>query len=162
MIVPITGNVTYAITLDPTVWIFDDRKILLEDAFSINTDPETEIDEAEKVAKRWERAVYPQYMKPPVNKSISRHEGEKFLKNSYVMPLIDFIENAELKPDASIATLVTKDIDKQISLSELKDGYLQFAHHGKPLKDDGPVYFYFNDGSNKETPIRNVCKIIIN
>lgn len=162
MIVPITGNVTYAITLDPTVWIFDDRKVLLDEAFTVNADPTTDTDEAEKAAQRWERAVYPQHMKPPVNKSISRHEGEKFLQNSYVMPIIDFVENAEIKPDATGATLVTKDGDKQISLSELKYCYLQFANKGKPLKDDGPVYFYFNDGSNKDAPIKNVSKIIIN
>ncbi len=33
MIIQIKGNVKYPITLDPSVWIFDDRKILLEDAF---------------------------------------------------------------------------------------------------------------------------------
>ncbi|MDY0408070.1 hypothetical protein [Paracerasibacillus soli] len=34
MIVQLTGNITYPITLDPTVWIFDDRKIKLEEAFN--------------------------------------------------------------------------------------------------------------------------------
>lgn len=33
LIIQIKGNVKYPITLDPSVWIFDDRKILLEDAF---------------------------------------------------------------------------------------------------------------------------------
>ena len=32
-IVPIKGNVQHAITMDPSVWIFDDRRIDLEDFF---------------------------------------------------------------------------------------------------------------------------------
>lgn len=161
MIVPITGNVTYSITLDPTVWIFDDRKVLLAEAFSVPADSTSETDESERAAARWNRAVHPQHTKPPVNTNISRREGEVFLKNSYVMPIIDFIENAEINPEATGAILVTKDGDKQISLTELKHCYLQFSLDGKPLKDDGPVYFYFRDGSNKDTPIKNVRKIII-
>mgnify|MGYP001051368502 CR=1 FL=1 len=33
-IVTITGNVKYPITLDPSVWIFDDRKFDLDQFFS--------------------------------------------------------------------------------------------------------------------------------
>src|SRR5690625_6189198 len=33
VIVQLAGNVGYPITLDPTVWIFDDRKVLLEEEF---------------------------------------------------------------------------------------------------------------------------------
>ena len=32
-IIPIKGAVKFTITLDPTVWIFDDRKIDLDDIF---------------------------------------------------------------------------------------------------------------------------------
>ena len=31
MIVQVNGNVKFPITLDPSVWIFDDRKVLLEE-----------------------------------------------------------------------------------------------------------------------------------
>lgn len=161
MIVPITGKVAYSITLDPTVWIFDDRKVLLDEAFTKKTGFKENTEELESAAQRWDRAVH-QQIKPPVNKSISRFEGEKILKNSYVMPISDFIENAEIKPDATDATLVTKKGDIQISLVELKDCYLQFARDGKPLKEDGPVYLFFQDGSNKDEPIKHVSKIIIN
>ena len=33
-IIPITGAVTYQLTLDPTVWIFDDRKLDLNTYFT--------------------------------------------------------------------------------------------------------------------------------
>ncbi|MGY0692256.1 hypothetical protein ACW2QC_05600 [Virgibacillus sp. FSP13] len=157
MIVPITGKVAYPITLDPTVWIFDDRKILFEEAFLQNTDNKVEDDELEKASKRWDRAVF----NPPVNKSISRFEGEKILKNSYVMPIIDFIDNAEINDNAESAILATSNGEINISLNELRNGLLLFAVDGKIVKDDGPVHFFYQDGSNQENPIKGVQKIII-
>lgn len=161
MIVPLIGNVTYPITLDPTVWIFDDRKILLEDAFSENDNENEEADELDEAAQRWERAIH-QHIKPPVNKSISRFEGEKILKNSYVMPILDFLNNAEIKSEAEHATLVTENEDIKITLDELRNCYLLFALNGKPLKEDGPVHFYYKDGSNRDNPIKEVQKIVVN
>lgn len=161
MIVPLIGNVTYSITLDPTVWIFDDRKVLLDDAFSEKEVENEEADELNEAAQRWNRAIH-QQIKPPVNKSISRFEGEKILKSSYVMPIHDFLNHAEIKPKAEHATLVTKNEDIKITLDELKDCYLLFALNGKPLKEDGPVHFYYKDGSNKDNPIKEVQKIVVN
>ncbi|RDW18433.1 hypothetical protein CWR48_12750 [Oceanobacillus arenosus] len=160
MIIPIIGNVIFPITLDPTVWIFDDRKIKIEEAFSNSTKLPDTNDELEKASQRWERAI-----NPPVNQGISRVEGEEILKHSYVMPIEDFIRNAEIKLDAINATLVIGENVQDnitISLEDLENCYLQFAMNGKPLKDDGPVYFYYHDGSNKDNPIKNVKKIIVN
>ncbi|RDW17959.1 hypothetical protein [Oceanobacillus chungangensis] len=160
MIIPITGSVCYTITLDPSVWIFDDRKIKIEEAFSESVPLSESKNELEKASQRWERAI-----NPPVNKGITRVEGEEILKHSYVMPIKDFIKNAEIKPEAVNATLVTSENpenDITITLQELEEGYLQFALNGKPLKSDGPAYFFYHDGSNKDNPIRNVKKIIIN
>ncbi|WP_188454520.1 hypothetical protein [Virgibacillus oceani] len=162
MIVPITGNVTYKITLDPTVWIFDDRKILLEEAFLTNASKHTVTEsELEEASKRWDRAVYQQKVNPPVNRSISRLEGEKILTNSYVMPINEFINHAEIKDDAQKATLVTDNGDVDISLDELKNAYFLFSIDGKPLKENGPVHVYYKDGSNKNNPITGVNKIVI-
>lgn len=162
MIVQIKGKVTFSITLDPTVWIFDDRKILLEEAFTENKNQTEEDNELEKASQRWSRAVNQQKINPPVNKSISRLEGEKILTNSYVMPIIEFLENAEIKSDAKDATLVTTEGEKEISLAELRDCYLLFALKGKPLTEDGPVHLFYKDGSNKEAPIKGINKIVIN
>jgi len=162
MILPIVGNVTYSITLDPTVWIFDNRKILLEEAFSDGIKNKPENNEAKKAAERWNRALHPEYSKPPVNPNISKSEGEEILKNTYVMPIREFLETAELKPDAKKATLEINDSeDVVIPLGDLKEGYFLFAVEGKPLKDDGPVYFYYRDGSNLDNPIKNIKKIVI-
>ncbi|WP_404452469.1 hypothetical protein LG329_19095 [Virgibacillus necropolis] len=163
MIVPIIGNVTYSITLDPTVWIFDDRKIELDKAFDHITNQPDEDDEIEKASKRWDREVYQQNINPPINKSISKFEGEKILKGSYVMPISNFVEHAEAKNDAKTATLIVEDGENvTISLKELNNSYLLFAIDGKPLKEGGPVHFYHMDGSNKDNPIKSIKKIEIN
>lgn len=147
MIVMIKGNVHYPITLDPTVWIFDDRKIELEKAF---TQRETE-SESESI-----------FHKPPVNRSISKMEGESFLKNSYVIPLYDFINNAEPKPDATEVEFVCSgEKNQKISLESAKNGYFLFSMKGKPLHEDGPVHFYYRDGSNQDNPIKHIKQITI-
>lgn len=161
MIVPISGNVTYSITLDPTVWIFDDRKVLLEEAFNKKQEIQEDDNELERASKRWDREVYQQNIKPPVNASIKKFEREKILANSYVMPLEDFIANAEAKQTAESAILLAGDKEIKISLHALKDSYFLFAVDGKPLKEDGPVHLYFKDGSNREDPIKHISKIVI-
>lgn len=161
MIVPITGNVKFSITMDPTVWIFDDRKIILEEAFTLQ-EQSVEEDEITKAAKRWDRELYHQKVKPPVNKTLTKFEREKVLDHSYVMPLADFLGHAEIKSNAKSATLVTAKKEIEISLQQLQECYLLFAKNGKPLIADGPVHILFKDGSNKDNPIKNVQKISIN
>ncbi|MFS0751972.1 hypothetical protein [Oceanobacillus sp. 1P07AA] len=148
MIVMIKGNVHYPITLDPTVWIFDDRKIKLEEAFKIEKNKQDE---------------YSGFQKPPVNRSISKMEGEEFLKNSYIMPLYDFISNAEPTREATTVKLITgtEDSFETISVENLLNGYFLFSKNGKPLKEDGPVHFYYGDGSNQDNPIKNIKEIVI-
>src|SRR5699024_9191515 len=93
MIVQIKGNVAYPITLDPSVWIFDDRKIMLEEAFVEGVTEEQE-DPLKKAAELFNQEIYSQKsIKPPVNKSLSREEQKKALIHSFVMPIKDFIQN---------------------------------------------------------------------
>lgn len=161
MIVQLTGNINYKITLDPTVWIFDDRKVLLEEAFIKKDKKIDEPDKLKQQAERWSHEVNQQRVRPPVNKSINRFEKEKILVSSYVMPIDDFLENSEVKEDAKACTLVTSEGQVEITLDELKHSYLLFAIKGKPLQEDGPVHLLFKDGSNKDNPIKGINKIII-
>lgn len=163
MIVPLIGNVTYPITLDPTVWIFDDRKVEFDKAFDNISEKLSDDDELAKASSRWDRAVSESNSKPPVNRSISKLEGQKVLKGTYVMPIKEFVEHSEANADAKTATLIVENNeDVTITLEELKNSYLLFALNGKTLKDDGPVHFYHKDGSNKDNPIKSVQKIVIN
>lgn len=163
MIVPLIGNVRYPITLDPTVWIFDDRKILFEETFNATEKVSKDENESlKKVAESFDRELNKDFIKPPVNKSITRYEREKILVNSYVMPIREFLSHAEVNSDATDASLISDGKEMKISLEQLKNCYLLFAIKGKPLLEDGPVHLYFQDGSNKKNPIKNINKIIIN
>ena len=161
MIVQIKGNVRFPITLDPTVWIFDDRKIILEEAFQDRKETVDE-DKLQKAAELFNQEIYSQKkIKPPVNKSINRYEKEKALTNSYVMPIKDFIKTIEINDGAERVILNTNEDDVIISIEQLESAYLIFAMKGKPLKEDGPVHLIFGDGSNKDEPIKGINQIIV-
>lgn len=161
MIIQLSGNVKFPITLDASVWIFDDRKVLLDDAFT-NKAEEEPIDELEKAAERFNLEVYQQKIKPPVNKSINKFEREQILENTYVMPIYEFIQNAEVDANVSNVTLTTNNGPVEITLQELESSYFLFSVEGKPVKENGPVHLYFGDGSNKDNPITGIKKITFN
>ncbi|HLS23071.1 MAG TPA: hypothetical protein VK037_04035 [Pseudogracilibacillus sp.] len=161
MIVQIKGKVKYPITLDPSVWIFDDRKIILEELFAEKKEAK-EKSEAQKTAELFDSEVqYPSSFKPPVNNSIKRFDREKALTESYAMPLKPFVENVEPKAEATSARLITKGEDIIITLEQLKEAYVRFSNKGKQLKEDGPIHLYFGDGSNKDEPFTHIKEIII-
>ncbi|WP_163536684.1 hypothetical protein [Gracilibacillus sp. YIM 98692] len=152
MIVQIKGNVKYPITLDPSVWIFDDRKILFDNAFSQPATEDIELDEVELTGNR---------IKPPVNKSIRKYNKKELLSNSYAMPIHDFLLNAEIDNDATEVILETDQGQENISIKQLMDSLLLFSINGKQIKEQGPVHFYFGDGSNQDNPIKGIKKIHI-
>lgn len=162
MIIQITGNVQFNITLDPSVWIFDDRKISFEEAFTLKAPlQQQEEDEIREASLRWDREVYQQKLDPPINQSISSFEKKKIIIGTYVMPLVPFLDHANINNNATKAILETKDESVEISLEKAKETLLLFAQNGHPLKEDGPVHVYFHDGSNKQSPIKGLKKIII-
>lgn len=163
MIIPITGSVTFPITLDPSVWIFDDRKILLDEALKgVEKSEESEEEKLKRTVRGYDKDWYHhEHIKPPVNKSLSKKERKEALKHSWVMPLHHFIEHAEVKQDATHAELVTDDGRINIPLHVLEESYLLFAVEGKPVPEKGPVHLYYKDGTNKDQPILGVKKIII-
>lgn len=161
MIIQLSGKVKFPLTLDASVWIFDDRKILFEEAFE-EREVEAEVDELKKAAERFNLELYQQKIKPPVNKSINKYEREKILNNTYVMPIKDFINNAEVSEDVVSVTLKTTEDDIIISPEQLKNSLFLFSIDGKPVKESGPVHIYFGDGSNKDDPIKGVNKITFN
>lgn len=161
MIIQLKGKVTYPITLDASVWIFDDRKINLEEAFIEKTE-EPEEDNLRKKAELFDQELYfKTKVKPPVNKTLTRYEREQALTHSFVMPIGEFIKNAEISDDATKAILTTNGDDIVISLDQLLHSLILFAEDGKPVKEAGPVHLYFGDGSNQDNPIKGVKEITI-
>lgn len=162
MIIQFSGKVKYPITLDASVWIFDDRKLTLDEAFSDNSQEKEPVDELKKTAERFSVEVYQQKIKPPVNKSINKYEREQILVNTYVMPIYDFVENAEVDSDVTEAILTTTNGPVEVPIDKFKSSLLLFSENGKPVKEDGPVHLYFDDASNKDNPIKGISKITFN
>ncbi|WP_077622148.1 hypothetical protein [Sediminibacillus massiliensis] len=164
MIIQLTGKVKYPLTLDPTVWIFDDRKVTFEQAFE-SKDVVSEIDEGKelkKASERWNQEIYQQRVKPPVNKSINRYQKEQILNGTFLMPIYDFIATSEINEEAEQAKLILMNEESiSISINQLENAYLLFAENGKPVKENGPVHLFFRDGSNREEPIQGITKIIV-
>ncbi|WP_066192797.1 MULTISPECIES: hypothetical protein [Gracilibacillus] len=148
MIIQVKGNVTYPITLDPSVWIFDDRKIRLEDAFH-----------HQPVAEEDDQALTSRLNKPPVNHSIKKYNKKELLHYSYVMPLKPFMETAEIDDTATEAIIETEDGKHPVSLETLLNSLMLFSIDGRQIKEDGPGHLYFGDGSNRQNPIKAI-KII--
>ncbi|MCP3031062.1 hypothetical protein LF817_06860 [Halobacillus sp. A1] len=162
MIVQIQGDVKFPITLDPTVWIFDDRKRSYDEIFNPTSvpSPEDKDEELKKQSKRFDREVYQQKINPPVNRSLHRREKERILEESFLMPIQPFIHTSEPKSHVESVTLITDSGEHKLDADRFAEGLFLFSKDGKPLKEDGPVHLYFADKSKEQTPIKGIKRII--
>ncbi|MCM3690016.1 peptidyl-prolyl cis-trans isomerase [Neobacillus niacini] len=161
-IIVLSGKVRFSITLDPTVWIFDDRKVDLTTYFSTSFEQTNELEEYTKsVSKHWDREIMEGAVYPPTLKTEKKYEKEKVLTGSFGIPILPFLKNAELDVDAVSLIIKTTTSEHEISLDKAKNLLLGFSNSGKPLSEDGPVHVYFGDGSNLKHPIKNVRELII-
>ena len=156
-IIPITGAVKFNITLDPTVWIFDDRRIDLDEFFEGKYEYKDLDEEYTKVTSaHWSREIIEGSTNPPTLKSEKKYEKTKMLSNTYGIELKPFIQNAEPLKEAKHLIIETSEGNHIISLDEMDDILVKFSHKGKPLREDGPVHIIKKDGSNLNDPIRYV------
>lgn len=161
-ILPIEGNVKYKITLDPGVWIFDDRKVDLNNYFISKTEKEDELAAYTKnISAHWDREIREGAVFPPTLKTEKKFEKEKLINGSFGIAFKHFLKNAEPGDDASVCLIETKDKTIEVPLHEANTFILAFSYNGKPLKEDGPVHIYFDDGSNQNKPIKHILKFII-
>ncbi|MGM0844454.1 MAG: peptidyl-prolyl cis-trans isomerase [Bacillota bacterium] len=158
-IVPLTGKVKYQITLDPGVWIFDDRKVDLNTYFQDEEKAKNELDEYTKnMSKNWTREIQEGATSPPTLKTEKKYQKEKLLTGTFGIPLDPFLKNAQPQDDADNLVFMTEDTSEVISLplSRSNEILLGFSKDGKPHKEDGPVHIYYKDGSNADNPIKNI------
>ncbi|UOY88884.1 peptidyl-prolyl cis-trans isomerase [Bacillus glycinifermentans] len=153
-IITITGNVKYAITLDPSVWIFDDRKFELDRFFSKEAEQEQDYLDIDR-----ERIIREGAVSPPTLKSEKKYEREKLLDGTFAIKLEPFLHNAEVSETAAFCIFKTEAGDFSVPIGEAGGILLCFSKNGKPLTEDGPVHVYFADGSNRTNPIKNVKEI---
>jgi hypothetical protein len=162
-IMMIEGNVKFKLTLDPGVWIFDDRKVDLTTFFdeTVKVEKEDEEDDVIKISKHWEREIQEGAVFPPTLKSEKTFEKEKVISGTFGIPFRPFLTNAEPAENASTVIIKTDKEEIPISIEKAYDLILGFSKDGKPLKEDGPVHVYYGDGSNKNSPITHVRAFIV-
>lgn len=158
----INGKVDYTITLDPSVWIFDDRKVDLNTYFQEEQQEKDELEDYKKAASaHWDREITEGAIYPPVNKSISQFEKQKIITGTFGIPLRPFLTNAVLHTDATAVLLKTDKETITLTIEQAKAAILGFSKDGKPLKEDGPAHFYYGDGSNVEHPITKIKEFTV-
>src|SRR5699024_12842989 len=83
------GNIKFQITLDPSTWIFDDRKLKVEELLT-NTEDQEQIlfdDEAE-----WNRQIIEGETKPPTLKSEKKYKKRELLDSSFAICIKTYLE----------------------------------------------------------------------
>jgi hypothetical protein len=161
-VITVNGNVKFPITLDPSVWIFDDRKFKMEDFFANLGEEKTESheDELMKIGQRWDRELTEGVI--PTKQSEKLFVEKKKIVGDYGMNLQPFIKNAEPGSDASrLVCCLQNGEEVPLSLDEAYDAVLCFAIDGKPIREDGPVHLYYGDGRNMDNPIRGIIGFTI-
>jgi hypothetical protein len=163
-VVFIAGEVETPITIDPSVWIFDERKVDL-DTYFLNNAVEIE-DEETKYTKRmsaqWDKELT-EGSEPPKPEDSNKilYKKEVLLNGSFAMPFEPFLNNSKPKGNAQKIIIETANESVTIPLAKGKELLLGFSKKGKPLREDGPIHVYFHDGSNQDNPITDVKKFII-
>jgi hypothetical protein len=162
-IILLKGKVKYLLTIDPGVWIFDDRKVDLTTYFDQEKDAVDELEAYTKtISEHWDREIKEGAALPSLEKNATKKtKKETLLTGTFAIPVHYFLDNAVTEPNASKVTLKTKDQDHILTYQEVYNGLFGFSKDGKPLTEDGPAHFYFGDGSNKENPIMNIQEILV-
>lgn len=162
-VIQITGNVQHSITLDPGIWIFDDRRIDLDIFFTGDYVERDEMEEYKKaMGKHWSREIMEGATFPPTLETEKLFEESKDITGTYGIYLNHFLKNAVPNEDATTISFEAEDGQSYpFPLDKLDDFILKYSLNGKPLREDGPVHVILKDGSNIEEPIKNVIAVNI-
>ena len=157
LISSIKGKVKFPITLDIGSWIFDDRRVDLDTYFDENHKEEEEEESyAQKLSRFWDREIQESNVNPPTLKTERKYERHKMLTGSFGIHLKHFFNLVEPHEDATKLIIETKEEDIELPLTKVPEIMMAFSHKGKPLKEDGPIHIIYQDGSNKDEPIKHV------
>lgn len=162
-IIPFKGEVTYKLTLDPTVWIFDDRKLDLKTFFTEEHVDKDDLEEYKRgMGEHWSREIMEGATVPPTlnsEKKYKRQEKQDMLTGTFGMRFQPFLENAEPASGASKVVFETASGEHDFPIEDAKQLIFKFSQDGKPLREDGPVHILLPDGSNADQPITHVSAI---
>jgi len=154
-VIVIRGEVAYTITLDPSVWIFDERKIDLRTYdFSDETPQNNQEAYVQGAGAQWDKELR-EGVPLPETQPRSLVEARKALEGDYGMRLAPFLERAEPLPTATAVRIHREGKEPvTLPLAEARRAILQFAKGGKPIRENGPVLLYLPEQlKNGEAPI---------
>lgn len=160
-IIPVKGAVKYKITLDPTVWIFDDRRLDLKTYFVEKHENEDEdLKYLLNTGKHWSREIMEGAVFPPTLKTERKFDRQGMKTGTFGMEIKHFLKNAEIEPTAKQIVFECKDgSEHAFSIDEAYTLIFKYSQDGKPITDDGPVHLLFADGSNVDNPIKGIVAI---
>lgn len=145
MIIQIMGNVRFQITLDPSTWIFDDRKEELDKIIGNDADDE-QIDFSD--SKEWNRQIIEGTTKPPTLKSEKKFKKQQLLDGTFAICLKPFLEYTE--PHRGEDAMITFTHGEQTTIlpyNRRHTFYAHFSQDGKQLYEDGLIdVLVINDG----------------
>lgn len=161
----INGDVHHPLTIDPTVWIFDERKVDLDTYFDEARSQEDDVIAYTKaISAQWDKEITEGSAPPNPNSNQNeiKYEKQKLIHGSFGMPLKPFLENTEPVEQPQKVKITQKDGTTQIlPFSEALSCIIGFSKQGETLKEDGPVHLYFGDGSNRQDPIKNIVELSV-
>lgn len=153
MIFPLDGAVRHPLTIDPTVWIFDDRKRKVDELNEVEENDQEAY--YAKMGKAWDEGLA-QGSRIDHNKPMTRADKEAALRDSFAMPLAPFLKNAEPDHAATHVRFYGETV-LTLPLAEASSVYLQFSKDGKVLAD-GPVYVLYENETIRQVNHITVLK----
>lgn len=163
-ILQVKGNVKFPIYIDPGTWIFDDRKFDL-DAWHPELKKEN-FNEQEmylkQVSSQWDKEII-EGSSPPPREPVKKTKKQELTEKSFGIALKPFFLNAEPESNATTITIHTEESIFVYPLEKAFQLVAGFSIKGKPINADegGPIHIYHGDGSNRQTPIKNVTGFTI-
>ncbi len=159
MIIQIQGDIKFQITLDPSTWIFDDRKITLDEAL---TAPKEEEDITFGDNTEWNRQIIEGTSKPPTLKSEKKYKNQQLLEETFIINLKPFLEYTE--PERGEEAMITYTHDEGTAIlpfNEREKHYAQFSENGKRIYDDNMIDLVIIGENNLEMRLKHVTAISI-
>lgn len=135
--IQIKGAVNFQITLDSTTWIFDDRKVQIEDLEKGVFDGTKPINFEDN--REWNRAILEGQTNPPTLNSEIKYKKRAVLEGSFVINMTPFFKNAEIQENATRIRLANSEQSIDLPIELLPYLFFQFSKDGKRLYDDNAV-----------------------
>ncbi|UEX89448.1 hypothetical protein [Staphylococcus ratti] len=156
--IQIKGSVKFPITLDSSTWIFDDRKIRIEDLKKGDFNGEKPIKFEDN--REWNRAILEGQTNPPTLNSEIEYKKRSVLESSFVINMTPFFKNAEPSDDATIIRLSNETEHIDIPFNLLPYLFFQFSKDGKRLYQDNAVdSFVYQQTEGIQYPFKYVTHI---